>query len=667
MSSDDITLRMRVEQLREFLSGTKQAEQAIKGVRDAQGKLRDAQGRFVSEGGRAAKATDGMARSFRGLQTSLGGVSKIMGVLGGATLGATTMGIASYAVKSAASLEQVTMSYETMLKSQAAATKLVADLRTFARDTPFEFSDVTTAGRTLLAFGAQAGQVEKILTTLGNASAGLGMGGDGLNRLSVIFGQIASKGRLQGDEALQLAEAGISVYDILAKQLDMTPAQVRDLGEKGKLASSQVIPLILKGMEGQFGGLMEKQSKSLGGSWSNLKDTATQALTDAVMPHLPELTALVATATAKIPALADDIGTVVGGMFAAGRATGRFLSRLKDLSETPGAVRLINDIGDGLFWVRDTLGAVLSPIGSLVGYLQNTGNTGEISDALDSIAAFCENPAVQATLKGIAIYAAAMWSFNAATRATAAGMGILKGAMGFFALPGAAGAAGAGVGAAGAGAAAGRFAGLSPFGRILTAAGVGGYYLSKKTGGKFDEDVSRFGQQWSEADGFWGHLAVVPKWVGQTTWAAITDGWGDKFNAILHPSQKLHDAWRGFLDWFMDGLRGVNDWFVDQINRTFSVTIPGTDITIGPNLPHAKPPGAARGGTVLESGLLEVGEAGRETLALPRGASVYPKHRAAEAVAAAGGDGYHEHPIIVDGEVLTRVTHRHTNRGVARR
>jgi hypothetical protein len=180
---------------------------------------------------------------------------------------------------------------------------------------------------------------------------------------------------------------------------------------------------------------------------------------------------------------------------------------------------------------------------------------------------------------------------------------------------------GAGVGAAGAGAAAGRFAGLSPFGRILTAAGVGGYYLSKKTGGKFDEDVSRFGQQWSEADGFWGHLAVVPKWVGQTTWAAITDGWGDKFNAILHPSQKLHDAWRGFLDWFMDGLRGVNDWFVDQINRTFSVTIPGTDITIGPNLPHAKPPGAARGGTVLESGLLEVGEAGRETLALTRDTS----------------------------------------------
>lgn len=657
MSDDDITLRLRWMQLKEFLTGSKEAEKAIKGVRDAQGRLRDEHGRFVGEADRADRSAKRLTGSVKGLRDSYHGLSKVMGLVGGASLGSALTGGSLYAFKQASNLQQTTLAYETMLKSQTQATQMVADLRKFAKDTPFEFTDVATAGQKLLAFGADASQVTSILTTLGDASAGLNMGSEGLSRLSVIFGQIASKGLLQGDEALQLAEAGISVYDILAKQLKMTPAQVRKLGEQSKLSSGTVIPLILKGMDEQFGGLMGKQSKTLGGSMSNLKDTVTQALTDAVMPYVPQITRWVVGLTGDIPSLARRVQGLIRDLVDAARRGRDFYYRLRDIAATQGAKRLLRDVGDALGWIKDTLASVLSPVGRLIGFLNDPNNTGKVGDDLDRIAAFCENPAVQATLKGIAVYATAMWSFNSATRATAGAMALLKGSMGFLGVG-----AGAGAGAGGA-AAAGRFSGLAPMAAILAGAGTAGYFLSKKTGGKWDEDVDRLRQSWSEADGAGGKTLAFIKWVGGEIWRALTDPVAGFFTSWFTKEGKGNQA---LLGWFKSVGQGLTDafksavnWLIDAING-LRPSLPFVG-QVGPSIPHL-----ARGGDVAQGGLVGVGEAGREILALPRGASVIPRQRAMSELAAAGAGGYHQHPIEIDGREIMRVTHRHEDRAGGR-
>ncbi len=77
------------------------------------------------------------------------------------------------------------------------------------------------------------------------------------SRLQLAITQIAGKGRLQGQELLQLAEAGLettSVYDELSKTLKKSRAEVIKLQETGKISSDVAIRAILDAIATQTGG-----------------------------------------------------------------------------------------------------------------------------------------------------------------------------------------------------------------------------------------------------------------------------------------------------------------------------------------------------------------------------------------------------------------------------
>jgi hypothetical protein len=69
----------------------------------------------------------------------------------------------------------------------------------------------------------------------------------------------------------------------------MTPAQLQKAQQAGKISARGGHPVILKGMDDQFKGLMEKQSQTLGGIWSNLHDSIQQGLVRLANPFMPAL------------------------------------------------------------------------------------------------------------------------------------------------------------------------------------------------------------------------------------------------------------------------------------------------------------------------------------------------------------------------------------------
>jgi hypothetical protein len=85
----------------------------------------------------------------------------------------------------------------------------------------------------------------------------------------------------------QLAEAGIPAWQILAKTLNTDVAGAMKLVEDRAVAAGTAVPAILAGINERFGGLMQAQSRTLLGQFSNLKDRITQVLSevgDAIAP-----------------------------------------------------------------------------------------------------------------------------------------------------------------------------------------------------------------------------------------------------------------------------------------------------------------------------------------------------------------------------------------------
>ena len=197
----------------------------------------------------------------------------------------------------AGDMEQTRIAFETMLGSAQKARSFIRDMEKFAATTPFDFPELQESAKLMMAFGFSAEKILPVLRTIGDTAAGLGAGSEGIQRMVRALGQMQAKGRIQAEELLQLQEVGVPAAQILQEELGLTAKQVGEIGKLG-ISSGKVIDALLRGMEKRFGGLMNKQSRSLKGLWSNIKDTFQmnvlwrwgEGIRKAVQPRLQAIT-----------------------------------------------------------------------------------------------------------------------------------------------------------------------------------------------------------------------------------------------------------------------------------------------------------------------------------------------------------------------------------------
>lgn len=195
--------------------------------------------------------------------------------------GTALVGLGVYAVKVGGDLQSVQVAMTNLLGSAGKAEGFIKELQNFSAHTPFEFNDVTKASQKFLAFGFTAEQIIPTLTAVGDAAAGVGAGQDGVNRLTLALGQIAAKGKLASGEMMQLTELGIPAWQMLAEKLGTDVAGAQDMVTKRMVDSKTALEALVGGMEASYGGMMEQQSSTILGTWSNLMDGIGQVASQA--------------------------------------------------------------------------------------------------------------------------------------------------------------------------------------------------------------------------------------------------------------------------------------------------------------------------------------------------------------------------------------------------
>lgn len=223
------------------------------------------------------KATSGIKGFADKCNKMTGALSAIAAVQLGSVFtgmagGILNMGIAS--VQAAAQMRQYEIAFQTMLKSAEAGTQMLRDLQQFAAETPFDVPGVVSAGQQLMAFGFKAEEIIPMLTNLGDAASGLGLGTEGVSRLAYALGQMQTSGKLNAQDMMQLTSAGISAWDMLAQAAGKTVAEMKDLCSKGAIDSKAAVQTIVAGMNDQFGGMMAKTSDKVAGLLANIEETA---------------------------------------------------------------------------------------------------------------------------------------------------------------------------------------------------------------------------------------------------------------------------------------------------------------------------------------------------------------------------------------------------------
>lgn len=227
-----------------------------------------------SELRRELSATKAELKSALGEETLSASKAAVMSIAGvAASLGA--LGVK--AVQAAGNFQQVQAAMTNMLGSAERAKNLLGQLQDFAAKTPFEFNDVAAASQKFLAFGFTAEQIIPTLKAVGDAAAGVGLGKEGIDRITLALGQMAAKSKVQSDEMLQLTEAGIPAWQMLADKIGTSVPQAMDMVSKGAVDAQTGLQALAGGMEEKFGGMMDQQAQTITGTWSNMMDGLSQS------------------------------------------------------------------------------------------------------------------------------------------------------------------------------------------------------------------------------------------------------------------------------------------------------------------------------------------------------------------------------------------------------
>ena len=175
--------------------------------------------------------------------------------------------------------QQLEVAFRVLLKSEEKAITLMSELTQFAATTPYGLTEVSSVTKNLLAYGIAAEDVKETLTTLGNIASAVGAP---LKDIAYLYGTTMVQGRMYTQDLRQFMGRGIDLAGKLAEQFGVSTSKVQELVTEGKVGAQEFKRAIdaLGGAGGAYDGLMEEQSKTLQGQFSNLQDSVDMMMNE---------------------------------------------------------------------------------------------------------------------------------------------------------------------------------------------------------------------------------------------------------------------------------------------------------------------------------------------------------------------------------------------------
>lgn len=190
---------------------------------DAQGRARDIAGKFLTIAQQQEAGLAGIGATAAGAAVSV------------AAIGAAVIGIGAASVQSAGQIQRLNAAFVGLTGSAEAAKQLRQDLFTLSKTTPFKNEEILQAAQRFLAVGVE---VDKLQGTINRVGAIAAQSGQPLERLALIYAQVYAKGRLQGEENLQLLEAGVDLTQELSAVTGKSGKALQDAMSKGQISIS---------------------------------------------------------------------------------------------------------------------------------------------------------------------------------------------------------------------------------------------------------------------------------------------------------------------------------------------------------------------------------------------------------------------------------------------
>lgn len=219
----------------------------------------------------ASKSGESMGQKLSsGMGSALKKSAVGVGVAAGAAIGAgLTKGIGRLN-----GIEQAEAKLRGLGHSASSVGSIMDNALASVKGTSFGLEEAATAAAGAVAAGIKPGQeLERTLKVVGDTAT---IAGASMGEMGQIFNSVAARGKLQGDDMMQLLSRGVPVLQLLGEELGKTSAEISDMVTKGQIDFATFQNAMERGMGGaalEAGNTVEGAFRNMGAAAGRLGAT----------------------------------------------------------------------------------------------------------------------------------------------------------------------------------------------------------------------------------------------------------------------------------------------------------------------------------------------------------------------------------------------------------
>lgn len=350
------------------------------------GMARDVRKAFGDASGAASSASKSISS---GLSSSIGSAlsgiasksGKAFGILGKtgigaiAGIGAAIAGIAAQGGFSRAiQIENAQQKLKGLGKSGAELQTIMGNALASVKGTAYGLGDAASVAAMMASTGVKAGgELEGVLTTIADVAA---VSGRSMSDVGTIFASVAARGKLQGDDMLQLMSSGVGVLDALSQHLGVTQEDVSKMVSSGQID----FQTFSDAMEEYLGGSAKKMGETFQGAVANTRAALSrlgEAFANPIKDNIRQ------TLVALMPA----IDAVTNAVKPLAEALGERLQSVTDVivPKIEAFAQAAQDSPQPVYALAKAVGTLAAGFGGLAASGSLLGNIDGISKAFDKL------------------------------------------------------------------------------------------------------------------------------------------------------------------------------------------------------------------------------------------------------------------------------------------
>lgn len=263
------------------------------------------------------------------ISTANGGISSLIGKFSsakaavggflGAFAASALVDFGKEAIDAQSKVEQLEISFRTLLGSQEKASALIAEIKSYGTVTPYDTEGLAQAARLMLSYGMSSSKIMPTLKMLGDIAMG---DKDKLQSLTLAFSQMSASGRVCKEDLNQMVDAGFNPLQIISEKTGKSIGELTDEVSKGSISVQDIEQAFIDATSegGKFHNMVNNMSDSIAGktaemtdNWENFKASIGGLLKPAYLGAIQTTTSAIDAMTKAIERLKAIAGDVTVG------------------------------------------------------------------------------------------------------------------------------------------------------------------------------------------------------------------------------------------------------------------------------------------------------------------------------------------------------------------